>query len=99
MQSPPLVAPFDFHNLAGPHSLPPFLALAALSIVFLLFSRESRFCGYVKYVTYLFFVMLVSEAVSFYLACWLWIILSFLALREYFSLVDIRLQDRFAVLN
>ena len=75
-----------------------FLALTVLSIVFLLLFRESRFCGYAKYITYLFFVMLISETVSFYLACWLWIVLSFLALREYFSLVDIRLQDRFAIL-
>jgi phosphatidate cytidylyltransferase len=39
----------------------------------------------------------VSEAVSFGIAIWILAVLCFIALREYFTLVDIRLQDRWGI--
>ncbi|MHC4233721.1 MAG: phosphatidate cytidylyltransferase, partial [Planctomycetota bacterium] len=46
---------------------------------------------------FLFFT--ACEWVSFSAAVWILALLSFLALREYFSLVDIRLQDRWGILG
>jgi len=47
----------------------------------------------------LLLVLCVSEWVSFTVAVWMLAFFSFLALREYFSLVDIRLQDRWGILG
>jgi len=41
----------------------------------------------------------VAELVSFRIAIWLLAILSFVALREYFTLIDIRLQDRWGIVG
>jgi phosphatidate cytidylyltransferase len=46
----------------------------------------------------LLLVITVAEWVSFSLALWLLAIISFCALREYLSLVDIRLEDRWGIL-
>jgi len=46
----------------------------------------------------LFLVITVAEWASFGLALWLLAIVSFCALREYLSLVDIRLEDRWGIL-
>ena len=47
-----------------------------------------------------FFLMLVlADLVSFQIAIWLLAILSFVALREYFTLIDIRLQDRWGIVG
>jgi phosphatidate cytidylyltransferase len=55
--------------------------------------------GHVPHI-WLFFVALgVAEFFSFALGVWILAILSFLALKEYFTLVDIRWQDRWAVLG
>jgi phosphatidate cytidylyltransferase len=46
----------------------------------------------------LFLVITVAEWASFGLALWLLAIVSFCALREYLSLVDIRIEDRWGIL-
>jgi len=46
----------------------------------------------------LFLVLAVSEWISFPAALWILAITSFCSLREYFSLVDIRLEDRWGIL-
>ena len=46
----------------------------------------------------LFLAMAVSEWLSFTLALWILALLSFCSLREFFSLVDIRLEDRWGIL-
>jgi len=46
----------------------------------------------------LFLAVAVSEWVSFGLALWILALVSFCCLREYFSLVDIRLEDRWGIL-
>lgn len=46
-----------------------------------------------------FLTFAVAELFSFRVAVWILAILSFVALREYFTLVDIRLQDRLGVLG
>ena len=46
----------------------------------------------------LFLVVAIAEWLSFSLALWSLALLAFCALREYFSLVDIRLEDRWGIL-
>ena len=49
--------------------------------------------------TWVFFLLFVlQETTSFYVASWGWGILCFMILREYFSLVDLRIQDRLGIL-
>jgi phosphatidate cytidylyltransferase len=44
-------------------------------------------------------IFAVSEVISFKLSIWILALLCFVALREYFTLVDIRLQDRWGILG
>jgi len=53
---------------------------------------------YLPYVGTFFLFFALSELVSFRLGIWVLAILSFLALREYFTLVDLRIQDRWGML-
>jgi phosphatidate cytidylyltransferase len=55
--------------------------------------------SYLRYLWTFILILCVSEWISFTLAVWLLAFFSFLALREYFSLVDIRLQDRWGILG
>jgi len=82
-----------------PYSL---LILGVLSL--LLLARAlggTRFAlpSYVRYLWAFFLVLNVSEWLSYTVAIWMLASFSFLALREYFSLVDIRLQDRWGILG
>jgi phosphatidate cytidylyltransferase len=54
---------------------------------------------YFRYVWAFFLVFGVAELVSLEVAVWILAILCFLALREYMTLVDIRLQDRWGVVG
>lgn len=87
-------------------SLTPTVALLAITIalsLFLLiraFIRRSLALGSYLGLTWAFFVgFLVADLVSFRAGNWVIAILSFVALREYFSLIDIRLQDRLGILG
>jgi len=63
--------------------------------------RRARFPfdSYLSY-TWLFFMSFVlAEFVAYPIAVWLTALISFWAIREYFSLVSIRLQDRLALLG
>ena len=55
--------------------------------------------SYLRYLWAFFLVLAVSEWVSFTVAIWMLAVFSFLALREYLSLIDIRLQDRWGILG
>ncbi|MEE8377467.1 MAG: hypothetical protein V3R45_03780 [Candidatus Aminicenantaceae bacterium] len=44
-------------------------------------------------------MFVVSETISFKISIWILALLCFVALREYFTLVDIRLQDRWGILG
>jgi len=69
------------------------LAAAALS--------KGRFPlpGYLAYFWIFLLVCVVTDFFSFTPAVWLMAIVSFRALREYFSLVDLRLEDRWGILG
>jgi phosphatidate cytidylyltransferase len=51
-----------------------------------------------KFVWVFFLAITISEWLSFTLAIWILALLSFCSLREFFSLVDIRLEDRWGIL-
>ena len=69
------------------------LAVAGLS--------KGRFAppGYLGYFWVFLLVCVVTDFLSFTPAVWLMAIVSFRALREYFSLVDLRLEDRWGILG
>lgn len=57
------------------------------------------FDSYLGY-TWLFFLsIMAAELISFLAGVWILALISFWAIREYFSLIDIRLQDRLAILG
>ncbi|UCC48294.1 MAG: hypothetical protein JSV41_12635 [Gemmatimonadota bacterium] len=87
-----------------PGGTPQFCLLVVfgvLSIVLLAgVLRPSRLSppSYFRYLWVFFLFFNASEWISFTLAVWILALFSFQALREYFSLVDIRLQDRWGIL-
>ena len=79
--------------------------MAALFAVLTLFALIGRRIGvtnavvtYVPYLWAFFLFFVLSEFVSFAVGIWVLAVLSFLALREYFTLVDLRIQDRWGML-
>ena len=75
-----------------------FILLSLIVIIIIFSKKQYPHSSYFNYIWVFFFILLIADLFSFYLATWGWGILSFLTLREYFSLVDLRLQDRLGVL-
>lgn len=76
--------------------------LAALSIILVVTKVAKIDLPMGSYATCLwtFLLMLtLSELVSFRIAVWILALLCFVALREYFTLIDIRLQDRWGIVG
>lgn len=59
---------------------------------------SDRVAAYLAYLWAFSLVFTLTELVSFALGGWVLAILCFLVLREYFTLVDLRLQDRWAIM-
>jgi phosphatidate cytidylyltransferase len=83
---------------------PPQVTIAVLFAVLTLFALIGRSLGvtravvtYVPYLWAFFLFFVISEFVSFAVGVWVLAALSFLALREYFTLVDLRIQDRWGM--
>ncbi len=72
-------------------------ALVLIRILARLIAGRRRILSSLDYGAYVMLTLLVGKLVSFGVSCWLWGALSFYVLREYFSLIDLRLQDRYAV--
>jgi len=75
-----------------------FILLSLIGVISILSRRKSAYVSYLNYIWIFFLILVMAETVSFYISCWGWGVLSFFTLREYFSLVDLRLQDRLGVL-
>lgn len=79
-------------------------SLLILSLLTLLqgisYLSKGRFTtpGSLKLIWFFFLVITISEWLSFTFALWLLALYSFFTLREFFSLVDIRLEDRWGIL-
>ena len=83
----------------------PQVTIAAVLAVLTLFALIGKRIGiptpvriYLPYLWAFFLFFALSEFVSFQVGIWVLAVLSFLALREYFSLVDLRIQDRWGML-
>lgn len=83
----------------------PMLVLSGIFALLTVIMLLSRITGkkiacsdYLKYTWAFFLILLVTETFSFSWAAIGWATLSFLILREYFSLVDLRVQDRLGIL-
>jgi phosphatidate cytidylyltransferase len=72
--------------------------MAILQAVFLLSKGRITAPPSVRPLWVFFLAITLAEWVSFTLSLWLFAFLSFCALREYLSLVDIRLEDRWGIL-
>ena len=80
------------------HSLIIFGVLSVIRAIALLSRGRFTTPPAVRPLWVLFLALAVSEWVSFTAALWILAITSFCALREYLSLVDIRLEDRWGIL-
>ena len=75
-----------------------FIFLSALILIRPLSGKKIACSSYLKYSWAFFLILMVSEIFSFSYAALGWTVVSFLILREYFSLVDLRIQDRLGIL-
>ena len=76
-----------------------FLCFSLFSILKRIFKIKFTYDSYLNYLWTFSLIFAVSEAISFKIAIWILALLCFVALREYFTLVDIRLQDRWGILG
>ena len=87
---------------AGVELLVPLLFLLILGLVLVaggLSRGRVTVPGYLGYFWVFLLVCVVTDFFSFTPAVWLMALVSFRALREYFSLVDLRLEDRWGILG
>ena len=80
------------------YSLIVFALLTLLQSISYLLKDRFVVPGTLRVIWIFFLVITISEWVSFTFALWIIALLAFYALREFFSLVDIRLEDRFGIL-
>ncbi|MFX0198623.1 MAG: phosphatidate cytidylyltransferase [Candidatus Hodarchaeota archaeon] len=76
-----------------------FLALSIFLLLTKILKIRFPYRSYINYLWTFFLIFAASEAISFGKAIWILAVLCFMALREYFTLVDIRLQDRWGILG
>jgi phosphatidate cytidylyltransferase len=74
-----------------------FLTLSLFLLLKKIFKFHFAYDSYLNYLWTFSLIFAVSEVVSFEIAIWILAFLCFVALREYFTLVDIRLQDRWGI--
>jgi phosphatidate cytidylyltransferase len=79
------------------YSLTGFALLSLLQIILYLRKKRSEFIGSLQILWIFFLVLTLSEWISFAIALWILAFFSFYVLREYLSLVDIRLEDRLGI--
>ncbi len=75
-----------------------FVFLSIIVLISILIGRKFACSNYLRYTWAFFLILFVSDVFSFSYAAIGWAIISFLILREYFSLVDLRIQDRIGIL-
>ena len=74
-----------------------FGGLSILVLVKDILFLPARAEAYLKYLWVYFLIFTSAELISFGVSIWILAIVSFVALREYFSLLAIRLQDRWGL--
>jgi phosphatidate cytidylyltransferase len=96
VSNPILIRLFDSSTL---YLIVAFGVLTLATGVALLVGRHNRYTSYLRYVWVLALSVAVAETVSLTAAVWILAVLSFWMLREYFSLVEVRIQDRLGILG
>ncbi|MDP8209045.1 MAG: hypothetical protein P9L92_20445 [Candidatus Electryonea clarkiae] len=76
-----------------------FLILLLIIIAKIIIRKRFPFDSYLTYTWTFFLGISVAEFISFAAGIWIIAVLSFIALKEYLSLIDIRLQDRIGILG
>jgi len=76
-----------------------FAGLLLINIARAVSRKHFPFDSYAKYTCLFFLSFTICELISFSVGIWILALVSFWALREYFSLIDIRLQDRLGILG
>jgi len=87
-----------FHDLPTLFLLGIFGLLTIVSIIKIIAGKRISKGSYIYYIWILFLILVIGELLSFRAATWGYGILCFFILREYFSLVDLRAQDRLGIL-
>ena len=93
--------PIDLSRMDWELMVPPLLLVVlGIALATAALSR-GRFPlpGYLGYVWIFLLICVITDFFSFTPAVWLMALVSFRALREYFSLVDLRLEDRWGILG
>jgi phosphatidate cytidylyltransferase len=85
-------------SVAAYTSLSVFVLLTLLLLSSSLSRGRFHISPYFRYLWAFFLIFSVAELGTFTAAVWILAFFSFIALREFFSLVDIRLQDRWGIL-
>jgi len=75
-----------------------FILLSVIVLISMISGKKIACSSYLKYTWAFILILLVLDISSFSYAALGWAIISFLILREYFSLVDLRMQDRIGIL-
>ncbi len=75
-----------------------FTALTILGLAGRRMGMPTPVVTYLPYLSAFFLFFALSELISFSLGIWVLAVVSFVALREYFTLVDLRIQDRWGML-
>ena len=76
-----------------------FISLSLVHIARALSGKHFPFDSYLYYTWIFFLFFTIAEFVSFSVGIWVLAVPCFTSLREYFSLIDIRLQDRLGILG
>jgi phosphatidate cytidylyltransferase len=76
-----------------------FAVLTIATGVALLVGRHNRYTSYLRYLWIITLSVTVAETISPAAAVWILALLSFWMLREYLSLVEVRIQDRLGILG
>ncbi|MDP8239403.1 MAG: phosphatidate cytidylyltransferase [Candidatus Hatepunaea meridiana] len=75
------------------------VCLLVVNIVRIISKKRSFLNSYLTYTLVFFICFLTAQIFSYKVGIWVLALLSFTALREYFSLINIRLQDRLGILG
>ena len=76
-----------------------FGVISAFRLCRILGKRRFFFDSYLGYTWLFFLTFIVSELIGYAASVWILALISFWAIREYFSLINIRLQDRAALVG
>lgn len=76
-----------------------FAGFSLFPLARLVLKRRFFFDSYLTYTWVLLLSITIAEIFSFSSGLWILALVSFLALREYLSLIDVRLQDRLGILG